>query len=295
MGVHVSCVSSTGVDSGQEADTAAESTGASVATGPDGLAYSPGWRALTSCDMQEERALKQCTFVPRLNSNKAARSIVAHTWKRLPADYHLAAAIPRNSGASQTAVCLKDGRADEAVAAASAAASHARGGNNSVTSDTHKDTQGAEAQIASAVGSNSSSRKAHRRKQLFNSYAAAAGKSKAGAAAVCSAVPAGVTQQQPHVGSIGSGEECEAELQAEVAACDKRLEQCMAARKKARVTLNKAMPGGPAVVAASGAQQQQDSLSNHSSEGRLQQSALRVIIEAELADGSASRFEVQQV
>ena len=246
--------------------------------------------------MQEERALRECTFAPRLNPNKTAKSIVAETWKSLPADCHHAAAAGatfQGSNASQEAVGHEGGSVQAAVASTSAAVLQTQHGMSSAPSGTtHTASQSAEPQTARAR-SNSSLRRANRRRQLQNSYAAAACKHRGGAAAVHNTAPVGAIQQQPHVGSTGSGQECEAQLQAEVAACDRQLEQCMAARQKERVT-PKAKSDRPGIV-ASGAQQQQDGLSDHSSEGQQQQSALRVVIEAELADGSASRFEVQQV
>ena len=292
MGSRIGSVSSTGIDSTQEADTVAESARSPTVTGP-GHAYSPGWCAMTSRDMQEERALRECTFAPRLNSNKAAKSIVAETWKSLPADCHHAAAAGatfQGSNASQEAVGHEGGSVDAAVASTSAAVLQTRHGMSSAPSGTtHTASQSAEAQTASAVKSNSTLRRANSRRQLQNSFAAAACKHRGSAAALHNTAPVGAIQQQSHV-----GEECEAQLQAEVAACDRQLEQCMAARQKQRVT-PKAKSDSSGIVAASGAQQQQNNLSDHRSEGLQQQSALRVVIEAELADGSASRFEVQQV
>ena len=311
LGMHISSVSSTGVDSGQEADIAAESAGASPVIGPDAFAHSPIHYAFTSREIQEERALKECTFAPRLNANKAAKSIVAQTWKSLLTDSHQhgqqAAAISDKSDTSQATPASADddllpaasaaiahtGGA-ESAAAASAAMAHAGGdkGGVNVISGAHKGTQGTEHQAATVVKTTSSLRRAQRRRQLGNSYAAAAQRNKGDAAAVCCAVPTCMLQQQQHVDSTVS--ESEAQLQAEVAGCDRRLEQCIAARQKDHVVL-KAVSGGPTVVAARSIRDQQDNLGGYSNEGQLQQSALTVIIEAELADGSASRFEVQQV
>lgn len=294
LGIHINSVSSTGIDSGQEAGTAAESTWASVAIRPDGFAHSPVRYAVTSRDMQEERALKECTFAPRLNPSNTAKSIVAQTWKSMLAAYqrqHDLQAVSHGLNASQEGICLKEGSVDETV---NAAVLHARDGKSSVPSDTHKGTQSSQYQTASDVRQNSSLRRALSRRHCHNSYAVAARKGRGGAAAVCSAVPVGAMQQQPYVGRTGSCAESEAQLQADVAACDKRLEQCMAASQIKRLS-QKGLRGCPGVAAAGGAGHQKDNLSNHSSGGQLQQSALKIVIEAELADGSASKFEVQEV
>ena len=315
---HICSVSSSGIESGQEADTTADIARASAITGLDGSAYSPSRQAVTSCDIEEERALKECTFAPMLNPNKAAKSVVAQIWKDLPGAFHQrdqhAAATGHRSDASQaehlvgahaedespTAASAAEGCIgdDESPDVASAAVMYAGGDKGSVLSSTHKGAQSEAHQPASAASTNSSLRTAQRRRQLSNSYAASAQRSRS---AACSIMPASALQQQQHaatynrLASIDNCAETEAQLQAEVAGCDKRLGQCMAARQQGRVA-QKAVSDSPRDVTGTGsAEQQRDSVSNHSSAAQRQQLALKVAIEAELADGTASRFEVQQV
>lgn len=315
---HICSVSSSGIESGQEADTTADSARASAVAGLDGSAYSPVRQAVTSRDIQEKRALKECTFAPRLNTNKAAKSVVAQIWKDLPIahrqhDQHCAARFHR-SDASQAQYLISAGAKDESPAAASAkvvpasgdespdaasaAVMCAGGDKGSVLSDTHKGAQSAAHQPASTVSTTSSLSNAQNGRQLGNSYAACARRSMSRSAAGCSAVPAGPLQQQQHattydaLASIDYCAEIEARLQAEVAGCDKLLEQCMAARQQGSV-VQKAVSDSPSDV--TGAGHQVGSLSHHASAAQWQQSALKVAIEAEMADGSASRFEVQQV
>ena len=319
LGTQICSVSSSGVESGQEPDTTAESPKASAVVGLDGSAYSH--QAVTSRDLQEERALKECTFAPRLNTNKAAKSVVAQVWKDLPVahhqrDQHPAAAFQR-SDASRAEHLIGAFAEDESPTAASAAEGHARGGGSpgaasaavmfaedgkgSVLSGTLQNAQSKGRQPASASSTNSSLRKVQRRGQLGNSYAAFAQRSRSEAAAACSAVRASTLQQPQHaatysrLASIDICAEEEAQLQAQVASCDKRLEQCKAARQRGQGP-QKAVSDSPRVVTGAGtAGHQDDGVSNHGSVAQWQQSALKVAIEAELADGSASRFEVQQV
>ena len=321
FGTQVCSVSSSGIESGQQPDTPAESPRASAVMGLDGSACSPTHHAVTSHDIQEERALKECTFAPRLNPNKEAKSVVAQCWKHLPVachqhHQHSAAACSRSDASqayqigahaddeSPTAASAAEGHArdEESPAAASAAVMYAGYDSGSALLGTHKGAQSKAHQPAKAFSTNSILRLAQRRRQHGNSYAASAQRSRSEAAAACSAVPVGALQQQQHAATLAmlaSIDNCaeveEAQLQAEVAGCDKRLEQCMAARRQGRVA-QKAVSDGPRVVTgASGAMHQVDSVSNHRSAAHWQQSALKVVIEAELADGSASRFEVQQV
>lgn len=319
--MQVCSVSSSGIESRQEPDTTAESARASAVIGRNGSAHSPHHQAVTSRDIQEERALKECTFAPMLNPNKAAKSVVAQIWKDLPGAFHQrdqhAAATGHRSDASQaehlvgahaedespTAASAAEGCIgdDESPDVASAAVMYAGGDKGSVLSSTHKGAQSEAHQPASAASTNSSLRTAQRRRQLSNSYAASAQRSRSEAAAACSIMPASALQQQQHaatynmLASIDNCAETEAQLQAEVAGCDKRLGQCMAARQQGRVA-QKAVSDSPRdVTGTCSAEQQRDSVSNHSSAAQRQQSALKVAIEAELADGTASRFEVQQV
>lgn len=324
MGTHACSVSSSGIGSSQGADITAESATmpAKAAIGAHASAYSPIHLAVTSGDIQEERALKECTFAPRLNPNKGARSIVAQTWKDLPVVFcqreQHTAAVPDKSHAvgaeclngasagaeddSPTTASAASGGGDESPDAASAATVYAGGDKGDVLCGTHNSGQNGEHQPASAVSTRSRLRRGHRNRQLGNSYAASAQRSKKSSTAVaCSAVPADALRQQQHAAmydTLASMEECaevEAQLQAEVAGCDKRLEQCRAARRKHHV-VQKAVSNCPhGVGACGGAGRQVDCLSNHMSIAQLQQSALKIAIEAELADGSASRFEVQQV
>lgn len=295
---------------------------APAAIGADAFAHCPTQLAVTSSDIQEERALKECTFAPRLNPNKGAKSVVAQTWKDLSAascqrEQHTAAIADKadadraeclngaNAGAeddSQAAASAVDG-GDESPDAASAAVVYAAGDKSNVISHTHKSGQNAVQHPARAVSTRSRLRRAHRSRHLGNSYAASAHRSKSStaAAAACSAVPADALHQQQHAAmydTLAGIDQCadmEAQLQAEVAGCDKRLEQCRAARREHHV-VPKAVSNCPhGVGACGGAGQQVDCLSNHRSVAQLQQSALKIAIEAELADGSASRFEVQQV
>ena len=318
LGTQVCSVSSSAIGSGQEPDTTAESARASADVGLDGSAHSPYHQAVTSHDIQEERALKECTFAPRLNPSQAAKSVVAQIWKDLPSAFYRrgqhAAATSHKSDASRaehlaaayaddespTAASAAEGYVggDESPDAASAAVMCAEGDSGSVLSSTHKGAQRQAHQTASAVSTNSSLRKAQGRRQLSNSYAALAQRSRSEAAAACSAVPGSALPQQQHaathtiLASIDSCAETEAQLQAEVAGCDRRLEQCMAARQQGREA-QQAVSDGPRVVTGAGsAGQQLDSVGN---DRQWQQSALKVAIEAQLADGSASRFEVQQV
>ena len=265
--------------------------------------------------------MKECTFAPRLNTNKAARSVVAQIWKDLPIaqrqhDQHSAATFQR-SDASQAGHLISAGAedespaaasarvvpagGDESVDAASAAVLYAGGNKGSVLCDTHKGAQSAAHQPASTVSTTRNMPGAQKHRQLGNSYAASARRSRRDAAAGCSAVPAGALQQQQHAATydmLASIDKCagmEAQLEAEVAGCDKRLEQCMAARQPGSV-VQKAVSDSPRVVTGVGtAGHQVGSVSNHTSVAQWQQSALKVAIEAELADGSASRFEVHQV
>lgn len=308
LGTHICSVSSSGIDSRQGAGTTAESAG----IGADASAYTPTHLPVTSSDIQEEQALQECTFAPRLNPNKEAKSVVAQTWKSLPMSFcqrqQCTAAAANRSEADQgesldgagaeddspSAASAVDGEGNESPNVASATAVvYAGGDKGNVFSGNHRSAQSAEQQPARAVSTRSSLRRAHRSWQLSNSYAASTHRSKSSTAA---AVHADALQQQQHaamydtLASIGECAKIEAQLQAEVAGCDKRLEQCRAARRKDHV-VHKAVSSCPS--GNSGAEHQDDS--NHRSKAQLQQSALKVAVEAELADGSASRFEVQQV
>ena len=246
----------------------------------------------------------------QIESNKAAKSVVAQTWKSVPVSFchreqHTAAAADRSeadqagslNGAaaeddSPFAVSAVDGEGNESPDAASAAVVYAGGDKGNVFSGNHRSAQSAEQQPARAVSTRSSLRRAHRSRRLGSSYAASAHRSKSSTAA---AVPADALQQQQHATMYDTlaSVECakiEAQLQAEVAGCDKRLEQCRTARRKHRLA-HRAVSKCPS--GNGGAEHQDDS--SHRSKAQLQKSALKVAIEAELADGSGSRFEVQQV
>jgi len=269
--------------------------------------------ALTSWDMQEQQALKQCTFAPQLNANSNARSVVAQQWKHheaetsVSADQH--AADDRCSGPEEgsTAVHLTDQAHNSAAVgrAADAAAEGDEGIKPAETAEVQHQAALPEAKILFAQQQQSSARskpsrtatsKIRRQRRSKDSYVAAALKSRthtAGAAAT--SLPA-----LHHPQSQKADDNCQAaseeQLQADVVECDRRLEQRQQFRCRHGKHAQQQQQWSATVKGCSAASFVVGDTDQQKADGlQPSQAGLKLALEAVLPDGSASRFEIQQV
>lgn len=290
-----------GHEFGQGAIAAAESAMACLALGPAGSAFIPDQFGLTSREIVEQRALKQCSFAPRLNANNKSKSIVTQTWQeaqlthQCPALHrlHTAAADVASDESSEIAAEPKS----LPLVNTSAAVSDPGRNEDSDPPGAQGGTQVVDQQAVGVMKSSCrSSGRGRRQKQLGNSYAAAAQRSRAHQCALCTA-PLILQQHQHDAMGASSSANSEAQLQADVADCDKRLEECMQARRQAHAHQKAQLGSSAATMVKNIAGHEQHSHADCSSKNDMesQQSALRVALEAELKDGSTARFQVQQV
>ena len=272
-----------------------------------------GQIGLASWDVQEQRALRECTFAPQLNKNSKTTSVVARQWKghgaeiSKLADQHPAPAVDTNSYFK--AITVRDEVPVTASAALEKEAAPVAAGpadQASVVSSElqqqaampEEDAQVAQLQIPARSKSGKSPMVVRRRqRQLNDSYVAAAHRRIPAQTAGTANADSLPQHSQPQESSHEHQSASEEQLQADVQECDRRLEQ----HQKLRRRVSKQQHLGSAVVSSctacptssvvnsSGQQQQQD-------EGtHVCKSGLKVALEAVLPDGSASRFEVQQV
>ena len=273
-----------------------------------------GCFALTSWDMQEQQALKQCTFAPQLNANSKARSVVAQQWKHheaetsVSADQHAADDGCSGPEEGSTAGHHTDQAHNSAAMgrAADAAAEGDEGVKPAETAEVQHQAALPEAKILIAQQQQSSARsklgrtatsKIRRQRRSKDSYVAAALKGKnhtAGAAAT--GLPA-----SHHPQSQKADDNCQAaseeQLQADVMECDRRLEQrpqfwCrhgMHTQQQQQQQWSATVEGSSAPPFVVGDTDQQKA------DGQASQAGLTLALEAVLPDGSASRFEIQQV
>ena len=291
-------------DSAQGPHAAAEL--ASVSQGPmhaeaeitAGAPPSLGHYAVTSWQIEEQRALKECTFAPRLNANRRAKSVVAQQWQECHGDsdqaehQHIV-----HSGQGGAAECETQAVAS-AVAAKEADAGKGSA-NNEPTGSALIQQPTAQAVVRfaqhQAPARSKPGRKAanmsFNRRQLDNSYVAAAQHLTRSHSPCRSAKPHALPQQQQALQSDDAACD-EAQLHADVAECDKRLEQHSKLKRRCDGRPQRQQRAAaiviPSTVADGDTQQQGDGLQPHLSR-------LKVALEAVLPDGSASRFEVQQV
>ena len=292
-------------DSAQGPHAAAES--ASVSQVPmhaeaeitAGATPSLGQYAVTSWQIEEQRALKECTFAPRLNANRRAKSVVAQQWQECHGDsnqadhQHIV-----HSGQGGAAECETQAAAS-AVAAKEADACIEGSANNEPTGSALIQQPTAQAVVRfaqhQAPARSKSGRKAanmsFNRRQLDSSYVAAARHLTRSHSARQSAKPHALPQQQQALQSNDAACD-EAQLHADVAECDKRLEQHSKLKRRCDGRPQRQQRAAamviPTTVADGDTQQHSDGLQPHFS-------SLKVALEAVLPDGSASRFEVQQV
>ena len=315
--MHVSSAGSAGGDSRQEPHAMAESVMAAREAMADTIAGmgdvpKSGLCAVASWDIQEQQALKECTFSPRLNAHNRAKSVVAQQWKdwqpgsMRAADQHsvsvINAADPRHAAdaavhhqAHSAATFTAADR--EADAVAMGADGLADGQGSASASEQHLAAVPAQsvhftrhqAPARSKLGRTAASmRRGHG--QLNDSYMAAACRGKRLQCAGPASAPADLSlHQQPACCDIS-----EEQLQAEVEECDRRLKQHSKSQHTVRrQTQQHHQPGSAAAnglrVVANGSNHQE------SDDMQPQKPALKVALEAVLPDGSSSRFEVQQV
>ena len=201
--------------------------------------------ALTSWDMQEQQALKQCTFAPHLNANSKARSVVAQQWKHGEAEDSVspdlrasAAAADGCSGPEE--VLTADHLADQPqrpAALGKVADIAAQGGVGEQSAETAEVQHQAalpEANILIAQQQQSSGRsklgrtatvRSRRQRRSRDSYVAAALKGRTHTAgAATTGLPALHHPQSQRANDKGQAAS-EEQLQADVVECDRRLEQ----------------------------------------------------------------------
>ncbi len=315
----VSPAGSAADDPRQEAHASAEvalpKTASMHELGPGSMSEgraSLGRFALTSWDMQEQQALKQCTFAPQLNANSKARSVVAQQWKHreaeksVSADQHAADDGCSGPEERSTAVYLAD-QVQGPAAMGKAADVAAQGGVDEQSAETAEVQHQAalpEANILIAQQQQSSGRsklgrtatvRSRRQRRSRDSYMAAALKGRTHTAgAATTGLPA-----LHHPQSQRANDKCQAaseeQLQADVVECDRRLEQhqqawCkrdMHAKQQQQWSATAKGSSAPSFVVGATDQQKAD--------GQPSQAGLKVALEAVLPDGSASRFEIQQV
>ncbi len=276
----------------------------------DGRA-SLGRFALTSWDMQEQQALKQCTFAPQLNANSKARSVVAQQWKHheaetsVSADQH--AADDRCSAPEEgsTAVHLTDQAHNSAAVgrAADAAAEGDEGVKPAETAEVQHRAALPEAKVLFAQQQQSSARsklgrtatvRSRRQRRSRDTYLAAALKGKTHTAGAATTGLPVLHHPQTNDDCQGTSEE---QLQADVVECDRRLEQrrrfwCRHGKhtqQQQHQQWSATVKGCSATSFVVGDTDQQKA------DGQPSQAGLKLALEAVLPDGSASRFEIQQV
>ena len=304
----VSPAGSAAGDPMQEAYASAEMAGPGSMSG--GRA-SLGCFALTSWDMQEQQALKQCTFAPQLNANSKARSVVAQQWKHGEADQcGSAAADDGCSGLEEvpTAAHLMD-QAQSSAPVGKAAAIAAHGGVDEQLAEAAEAVHQAalpEAKILIAQQQQSTGRsklgrtatvRSRRQRQSRDSYVAAALKCRTHTAGAATAVLPALHHPQSQKADDNRQGASEEQLQADVVECDRRLEQrrqlwCRHSKhpqQQQQQQWSAVVKGCSAPSFVAGDTDQQ------TANGQASQARLKVALEAVLPDGSASRFEVQQV
>ena len=285
--------SSAGLRPAQGAMAAAEAARTCIGLGPGGLAFIPDQSGLTSRDLLEQRALRDCSFAPRLNANNKARSIVAQTWKDAQPSHQCLALHQLHAAAadvlSNQAASL-DGPEPKSQSLTFKADS---GPSHNAGNDPQGVQEGTRVVHQQAAGDMKSSLRSSGRRptQPSNSYVAAALRSRGHKCALCSTAPANRQQHQLDAMVDTSSAGLEAQLQADVADCDKRLEQCMQARHQAYAQQEAQLDSADTSDVKDNAGHEH---ARHK-DGQLQQSALRVSLEAELKDGSSATFQVQQV
>lgn len=271
-----------------------------------------GQIGLASWDIQEQRALRECTFAPQLNKNSKTTSVVARQWKGHGAEISkLANHHP--APADDTDNCFKAGPVHDQVPATASAAPEkefdpvAAGPANqaSVVSSElqqqaavpEEDAHVAQLQIPARSKSGKSPVVVRQRqRQLNDSYLAAAHRGIPAQKADTASADSLPQHSQPQESSHERQSASEEQLQADVHECDRRLEQRQKLRR--RVSKQQQQQGSAAVsgctacptasVVYSSGQQQDEG-------AHVCKSGLKVALEAVLPDGSASRFEVQQV
>ena len=282
---------------------------------PEGRA-SLGRFALTSWDMQEQQALKQCTFAPQLNANSKARSVVAQQWKHCEAEMSVyadqcaaAAADDCCSGPEEgiAAVHLAD-QPQRPAALGKAAGVAAQGGVDEQSAETAEIQHQAalpEANIRFAQQQESSGRsklgrtatvRSRRQRRSRDSYVAAALKGRTHVAGAATASLPALHHSQPQKANDNCQGISEEQLQADVVECDRRLEQrqrfwC----RHGKHTQQQHQQWSTAVKGCSAPSFVEGDTDQQTADGQASQAGLKVALEAVLPDGSASRFEIQQV
>lgn len=317
----VSPAGSAADDPRQEAHASAElalpKTASMHDLGPGSMSQgraSLGHFVLTSWDMQEQQALKQCTFAPHLNANSKARSVVAQQWKHHEAgtsvsvDQHAADDCCSGLEEGSTAVHLTDQAHNSAAIgrAADAAAEGDKGVQPAETAEVQHQAALPQAKILFAQQQQSSARsklgrtakvRSRRQRQSKDSYVAVALKGRTHTAGAATASLHTLHPPQPQKANDNCQGTSEEQLQADVLACDRRLEQrqrswCRHGKhtQQQHQQWSAAVKGcsAPTFVAGDTVEQTADGL-------QLSQAGLKLALEAVLPDGSASRYEIQQV
>ncbi|KAA6426822.1 MAG: hypothetical protein FRX49_03147 [Trebouxia sp. A1-2] len=316
----VSPAGSAADDPRQEAHASAElalpKTASMHDLGPGSMSQgraSLGHFVLTSWDMQEQQALKQCTFAPHLNANSKARSVVAQQWKHHEAgtsvsvDQHAADDCCSGLEEGSTAVHLTDQAHNSAAIgrAADAAAEGDKGVQPAETAEVQHQAALPQAKILFAQQQQSSARsklgrtakvRSRRQRQSKDSYVAVALKGRTHTAGAATASLHTLHPPQPQKANDNCQGTSEEQLQADVLACDRRLEQrqrswCRHGKhtQQQHQQWSAAVKGcsAPTFVAGDTVEQTADGL-------QLSQAGLKLALEAVLPDGSASRYEIQQ-
>ncbi len=268
--------------------------------------------ALTSWDMQEQQALKQCTFAPELNANSKARSVVAQQWKHGEVDQRGSAAADDGcSGPEEvlTAAHLAD-QAQGPAAMGKFTDVAAQGGVDEQSAETAEVQHQAalpEANILFAQQQQSSGRsklgrtatvRSRGQRQSRDSYVAAALRSRAHTAGAATASLPALQHPQSQRADDNCQAASEQQLQADVVECNRRLEKrqqvwCRYGKhtqqRQQHQQWSTAGKGCSAPSFGAGDTDQQKA------DGQPGRAGLKLALEAVLPDGSASRFEIQQV
>ena len=276
----------------------------------------PNECAVISRDLQQQRALEECTFVPRLNAKNTSRSIVAQCWQGVQCAHQHAAQHQLHTAAVANASGTTEAAQSQVAAAGTHPQTEAVGEDGKVSVGNQSQAVVAEQpdlsnssspvmisvqqaaqktqQNSAGVASSKASKHVQRGKLDTNSYAAVAQRSKGQPCILCSPLLAQLQPEQPKGAGISSAPESEAQLHADVLECDKQLVRCAQAQRQSHACQQAALNGSAKDVGHKDALCQPD-VSSAAEGGQSQPSALRVALEAELQDGSTSRFEVQQV